>query len=559
MATNKYIIQLVIDTGSGEAKVKGVAKVFEQLGTSAKKAKKDIDNTKKGLEDLGGAAGIAGATAAEFGRLISDLPYGLSAVTNNISQLGSMFALLVSSSGGVAKAMKNLGSVLLGPAGILIAFQAVVAAVEYFSRGVKDATKATAELNVQLEAQRKLLDSIALTTNEQLNKTLKVLTTYSSEFKGLFEGLLQSQGANSDAINELVNDYSNLLRIRRQIESKEKAIGLLTDKQDKSRKKLLGEINQLRLDEVAVLEQLEKFKPVEDMDIDSVYDFGKDAYFEFKDGFTDAFIDQGYEGFFKVFKPEEEEPYFPFIDLLELEGEIAIETEQENAKKLLDEKKKSIEKTASLIDNISAGLNSLNEILNAQAEREIAIEKNKTTAKNDELRKRLANEQLSAEERDKINQQIAKNDSALVEKQNEIARKQFKRDKAFKMAMAIGDTASSALRAYSSQLIPGDPTSLVRAKIAAALATAFGLAQVAAISRTKYTETPLPSPNLTAQGAGSAQVNAPDFNVVGASDRNQLAEAIAGVRSEPLKAYVVASDVTSAQELERKIVVGASI
>jgi len=52
---------------------------------------------------------------------------------------------------------------------------------------------------------------------------------------------------------------------------------------------------------------------------------------------------------------------------------------------------------------------------------------------------------------------------------------------------------------------------------------------------------------------------APDFNVVGASGTNQLAQAINGQDKQPIKAYVVSNDVTNAQSLERNIVEGASI
>jgi hypothetical protein len=51
----------------------------------------------------------------------------------------------------------------------------------------------------------------------------------------------------------------------------------------------------------------------------------------------------------------------------------------------------------------------------------------------------------------------------------------------------------------------------------------------------------------------------PAFNIVGASDTNQLADAIGGQTQEPVQAYVVANDVTSAQSLDRNIVEGASL
>ncbi len=54
-------------------------------------------------------------------------------------------------------------------------------------------------------------------------------------------------------------------------------------------------------------------------------------------------------------------------------------------------------------------------------------------------------------------------------------------------------------------------------------------------------------------------VSAPAFNIVGQSDTSQLAEAITGQTQEPIKAYVVSNEVTTAQSLERNIVQGATI
>lgn len=65
-----------------------------------------------------------------------------------------------------------------------------------------------------------------------------------------------------------------------------------------------------------------------------------------------------------------------------------------------------------------------------------------------------------------------------------------------------------------------------------------------------------PSISAPRNAVGSAP---PAFNIVGASDTNQLAEAIGGQSQQPVKAYVVSNDVSTAQELDRNIVQGASI
>ena len=53
--------------------------------------------------------------------------------------------------------------------------------------------------------------------------------------------------------------------------------------------------------------------------------------------------------------------------------------------------------------------------------------------------------------------------------------------------------------------------------------------------------------------------SAPAFNIVGQNDTSQLAETIAGANQEPIKAYVVSNEVTTAQSLDRNIVQGATI
>jgi len=65
--------------------------------------------------------------------------------------------------------------------------------------------------------------------------------------------------------------------------------------------------------------------------------------------------------------------------------------------------------------------------------------------------------------------------------------------------------------------------------------------------------------SVSAPSIPSAPSLPPSFNVVGASDTNQLASAIGGQSQEPVKAYVVSGDVTSAQSMDRNIVEGASI
>ena len=60
-------------------------------------------------------------------------------------------------------------------------------------------------------------------------------------------------------------------------------------------------------------------------------------------------------------------------------------------------------------------------------------------------------------------------------------------------------------------------------------------------------------------GGGGSAPTPPQFNIVGATETSQLAEAVAGQENQPVQAYVVANDVTTAQSLENNIVEGATI
>lgn len=60
-------------------------------------------------------------------------------------------------------------------------------------------------------------------------------------------------------------------------------------------------------------------------------------------------------------------------------------------------------------------------------------------------------------------------------------------------------------------------------------------------------------------GSSAAATQAPAFNVVGAAPENQLAETIEGQQQKPIKAFVVSSEVSNQQALDRKVETGASI
>ena len=53
---------------------------------------------------------------------------------------------------------------------------------------------------------------------------------------------------------------------------------------------------------------------------------------------------------------------------------------------------------------------------------------------------------------------------------------------------------------------------------------------------------------------GGIGVEAPDFNVVGASPESQLAQSVSQQQTQPLRAFVVNKDIKTAEELERNTI-----
>jgi hypothetical protein len=133
------------------------------------------------------------------------------------------------------------------------------------------------------------------------------------------------------------------------------------------------------------------------------------------------------------------------------------------------------------------------------------------------------------------------------------AKTAFRISKAVGIAQA-GINTSQAIMKAAAETTDVTPTQSLRTANMIALGIA-GAAQIASIAAQKFEggSSTVPKPSL---GGGS---QAPAFNVVGASGETQLADAIGSQTQRPARAYVVSNDVTTAQELDRNIIEGASI
>lgn len=708
MAEQRQLIyKILLDLGnSPENAAKGAAQI-DKITSSANQASAATENLSKKTkalnklqEDQARSAGLAGATAFELGRTISDLPFGIVAVTNNISQMGTLFAALVANAGGLRAAFAALRAQLMGPAGILVAFQVVVAAITFFAQRANRARAALDKINTSLEGEIASLNEIkavfsdinseetkrvelteaskalgkdvadlyksqALTaadivklaeqeliirenqvrleedaedrkkkrselqeqlndldgTEEKIQKRIAILRTkgFTEEeaineinrkrvgfFGGLVDSSLSMVKLGEDrkeiegAINELVEKerqqreaivkaQRESARIKKEALLLEKVTSESFDARlDLEEKILKAEADRLSESEIQQVEaelsvqkelftvRMQRLDEAERRELEGITNprtiqLIKDKYKTLAESSALDFK-AAVEGI--VFEKVEIElqPVIVGEDLLDgpdlteaqkFAGAQLEEYADGLMKKLrsfvrtndkFKEAKKEVEKEFSLQDGLALAQQSLDSmfgLFESQFEREVALEQTKTIAINDQLRERLRNEKLSAEQRDEINQQIARNDAELLKKQNEIERKRFQLNKAAAISNAIISTASAVVSALDDLPVPAN-------FIAAGVVGAAGAAQIAAIANQQFVPQASPNPRLSALGGGES--SGPSFNVVGSSTRNQLAEAVSSALSDkPIKAFVVSSDVSSAQELDRKIVEGASI
>jgi uncharacterized membrane protein YgcG len=138
------------------------------------------------------------------------------------------------------------------------------------------------------------------------------------------------------------------------------------------------------------------------------------------------------------------------------------------------------------------------------------------------------------------------------------AKRAFAINKAASLAQAIIATYLSAQKAYASQLT-ADPTSPIRAQIAAGIAVAGGLANIAKISKTQFQSTSAGGGGGTGGGGGGSLGSGgggggsmtsvtPAFNPLNTSFLNNRP-----AQTGAVQAYVLSSNVSSAMEANQKV------
>lgn len=566
---------------------------------------KNLEKSTKSLTtaQVQGKTAVGASTSAtlELGRVLSDMPYGIRGVANNLQQLASNLFFMskatdaaTGKSIGFGGALKSLFRGLIGPAGILIAFQGVIAAFDYFSNTTNKAEEkldnyggAVAKSGSNLKILKKALEEGTMSTeeaNEAVNKA-------NSEYEGLNLKLDKNNQLTKDSVTNIDNrilalerlskaqalqgliedEYSKIGKARYELEAKLSENNITIKQAEQKQAELALKLEGVRgrartklrnklstLEERQAISLLETFQKLETK--------GNKAISSLMSTVTEEGL---LSDLFKGKKRKSDEDFageiqettkligkgLQDLDIPEAEG-LDIIPEGKTLDDLIPSK---YDKTAFAIEQYKTLMSGLTDFVGGEFERQLTIEQNKTNVLNAELNQRLLNEKLSADERKNIQNQIAQNDEDLRKKQNKIKKKQFNTQKAFNIAMATADSYLAGVKVLADPFFTGRPWERA---IAMTATIASGLASVTAIARQKFQPIAPSTPSRVSTGGGSSattQSRQPIFNIVGRSSESQLAEVIQGQFNKPVKAYVVSKEVTTQQQLDLNIQSSASI
>lgn len=596
MASKKVLIEIGVVDKNATKQIDQVNKSVSNLGRSAKKVQKMGKDPKA-------TAGIDNAILMETSRLASDASFGFTAIANNLSQLINLFKVSKDATGSYSASLRNLlkiQSLFLIAVQLLItflpklikAFSGSESAVAQFNKKMAEATASVAGQNENIRSLQSALNDISLSYAQKQT----ILEKLRKE-QGLQNAALDSSGKLNRESNELIQKSIKL----NILQAKAKAAQTIID--NKTRE-TLEEIAKVRQKENTGLNKFMTlvatvFEPVVTV-IDMTIDAFRGAVANLEiflrtmsglpvvGGQFQALADiiSAYGKAVDSQEQKERRANKTREKISELNKKLAESTSLATSE--LNKINKEIAQLEATLPKIEEPITGMSKAMEASVQRikdfgkalrdEIGIV---TNIREDffKLNQQETFQQMSLASQEKYYINLIEKSTAL-EAQKDIAisevqtyfaeiRKQRRKKenedflkiladggegmaqlvgeqtavgKALSVSSALISTYLTAQRAYESQFTPiALVDSPIRAKIAAALAVASGLANVRQIlSVNEKGQTSISA----GSGSRGGTVQAPAFNIVGASASNQLARTIRGSQDRPLRAFVVASDLT---------------
>jgi len=232
-----------------------IKKTTEAIDGLSKSQKRFNTRTEKG----NATAGLNNAILLETSRLASDASYGFQGMANNLGQVVQLLSISAENSGGFGKALKDVGSQILGVGGIMIGVQLLISFLPQLEKLFVKLTRSVDPMN------------------EVLEKSVELAADSRSEFDTL-TGILLDASKSTDqkriALERLNRDYpdfnANVLEDAENHEAATKAIDDYMKKLDQKAKSQAAEAlkeeayrelleNQLELETIAQENNFESY------------------------------------------------------------------------------------------------------------------------------------------------------------------------------------------------------------------------------------------------------------------------------------------------------------
>ena len=544
-----------------------------------------IGSSSTGLTGVSAATGSASASVLEMGRVISDSNYGIRGVANNLSQLASNMVYTTKAAGGLGAGLKAIGSAMAGPLGILLLFQGAIALLEKWSMANEGAKDSTEELTDKIKEQNEALEENIRLRKIQLEQITGLINSsqIAELFSGIFTSGIQESEKYEAALTELADRLQkigskeakylkdanilqsdriliagNLVAIEKQktklleerlvVDKRIKSIddikkeftdGEITKAQETRKLEDVGIINLNKT--IAIQKEINRLKQANlgiiaktvEIEEDDSSTKGKGK----KEFFGGGYFDEDFEARIEAYKKRYKE-YTEDVRAIESEIDMASFAEQNGG---------SFEGQSTLIDM------EMNEEL-ARVEFLIGLRKEENEGYADlEAEQTLIkkNAQLARNEIDRLEvenkRQMFNNIGSILSSASQLAGKHTVVGKGLAIASTTISTYNAAQKAYESQMTL-TPDSPIRAQLAYGVAIAKGLGTVKSILDVKV-------PNQADSSGGSlpSASRTFDFNLAGSTGQNQLAQTIGSQVQQPIKAYVVGSEITNQQQFDNQI------
>ena len=492
--------------------------VIEEKSKIVKKAQ--IDSLKKqaaaelqvaaATKQVKTTSGLNNAILLESGRLASDAAYGFQGIANNLGQLVSLFQISAKNAGGFGAALRQVGGQILGTGGVLIGIQLLISflpQISKFFNKTSDSAKKTAkemkELTKSISDQIEMFDRLTFASlpnftlkGKALDEAVLFLTNRFSKFRAGME-ILKEKGLdkNEEAVRNLIKSFGELQLLQKDLKITNDEYKKSVEKESETSLESINLRNKYKkiLREVIALEKLFTTVKVE----------GREKEEELL-----VNIREETERLERAYRSK------GIVDIIDEENKkqkLLLQTVEKGFGETFSARKRAIKKESDLFFK---NLKDERDAKDKDAKEDVALEKNKRDAMLDAL-------------------------GAFFDASSMLAGEHTAAGKALAIVSATVDTFAAANKAMKEVPHPAN-------YVAAAATIAYGLANVKKIMETG-------DPVGISPTTGGGTINAPDFNVVGTSETSQLAQAVGGREDSVVRAYVVGSEITSQQELDRKI------